>query len=43
MKVPRVWRVVNAVRRYLEDRAVPEGQYLQQMCAVYHVKLAGKE
>jgi hypothetical protein len=32
--MPIVWRVVNAIRRWAEDRSVPEGSYLHQMRAV---------
>jgi hypothetical protein len=31
---PIVWRVVNAIRRWAEDRSIEEGSYLQQLRAV---------
>jgi hypothetical protein len=35
MPIPIVWRVVNAIRRWREDRSREEGSYLQQLRAVY--------
>jgi hypothetical protein len=34
MPIPLVWRVVNAIRRWAEDRSIGEGSYLRQMRAV---------
>jgi hypothetical protein len=31
--------LLNAVKRYVEDRSIAEGQFLSQLRAVYRVKV----
>jgi hypothetical protein len=34
-----LWRFINFIRRYFEDRQIADGQYLSQLRAVYRVKV----